>query len=267
MNILHFELRSLRTRTLLWILLTIALIAMYMSIYPAFAKDADQLLATLKNLPPAMHHIMGMGGEMKLFSFLGFWGNIFPFITLIGAIQASVTGLGLLSKEPATKTTDFLLTKPRTRQSIYGQKVLAGAISLIVTAATVTVAAFLLAAAFGAGNFDGRDYLMFWGVFALIQAWFFSLGLLVSQVVHRLKSTVPYALAMSFGFFLFALFGMIVGDDAVRWLTPFRFIDYQKIVTDSAYDPGHFLYGCALILVFVAVSYVIYTRKDVPAAV
>lgn len=266
MNVYFYELRAARFRTIAWIVAIVAMIAMYFSIYPAFSKDADTLKNLFNNLPAAAHHIMGIG-DMKLFSFLGFVGNIFPFITLIGAIQAATLGLGLLSKEKALKMSDFLLTKPKTRRSIFWQKALAGATTLIITEVIVIASAFGIAFAVNAGDFSKHDFLMFWGAFVLIQFWFYSLGLLVSQVVKKIKATAPLGLGMSFGFFLLAIFALIIGDDSVRWLTPFRFIDYKKIVTDGAYDMGHLLFGIGLIVVFSTVCYFIYTRKDVPAAI
>jgi ABC-2 type transport system permease protein len=265
MNVLRFELRAARTTTFFWIMAIVALTSMYLSIYPAFSNDADELIRTLQHIPTAMNHILGMGGDLRLFSFFGFFGNVFPFVTLIGAIQAAVVGLGILSKEPAAGTTDFLLSKPKTRTAVYCEKVAASLGLLIVTEIVVTVSAYVLAKAFGSGDIDGTQYLLFWGAFALIQWWFFSLGLLLSQLVRKFKSVTPLAVGLSFGFFLLAIFGMIVGDDAVRWMTPFRFIDYKKIVTDSAYDPAHIVYGVGLIAIFVVVSYLIYTRKDIPA--
>lgn len=266
MNVFRYELRAARVTTAIWIVAIIGLTSLYLSIYPAFSKDADQLIKTLQHLPAAVHHIMGMGGDLRMFSFFGFFGNIFPFVTLIGAIQAAVVGLTLLSKEPASNTTDFLLSKPRSRVSIYLQKLSTGILLLILTEIVVTISTYGLAKAFGSGDIDLTQYLLFWGAFALIQFFFFTLGLLVSQIARKLKTVAPFAIGMSFGFFLLALFGMIVGDDTVRWMTPFRFIDYTKIVTDSSYDLSHLLYGTALIIVFGVVSFVMYTRKDIPAA-
>lgn len=267
MNVFLYELRSARATATLWIVATLAMIALYMSIYPAFAKDATSFMEIIKNLPPAAKHIAGAGADFKFFSFLGFFANIFPFITLIGAIQAAVLGFGILSKEPLAKTTDFLLSKPKTRSGIFWQKVSACAVVLLITQATVTIGAFLLAAWFEAGDFNKTQFLMFWGAFMLIQLFMFTLCLVISQLVRRLKSTVPPALGISFGLFLLALFALIVGDDNVRWMTPFRFIDYKKIVTDSTYDAAHIMYAAALIVIFAGISYVIYTRRDVPAAV
>lgn len=265
-NVYLYELRAARYRTVAWTVAIVALVALYCSVYPAFSKDADTLRQLFNNMPAAMHHIMGIG-EMKLFSFLGFFGNVFPFITLIGAIQASTMGLGLPSKERALKMSDFLLTKPKTRRSIFWQKVIAGATILLVTEIIVTVAAFLIAEAFGAGDISTHDFLLFWGAFMLIQFWFYTAGLLISQVVNKLKATAPIGLGTSFGFFLVAILAVIIGDDSVRWLTPFRFIDYKKIVTDGAYDMSHLLFGIGLTVLFTAICYFIYTRKDVPAAI
>ena len=49
MNVFKFELRSLRIMLLLWALAFVALITIYVSVYPSFSKDAAatrQLFAT-----------------------------------------------------------------------------------------------------------------------------------------------------------------------------------------------------------------------------
>lgn len=267
MNVFRYELKAARLTAFMWIVATLAMVALYMSVYPAFAKDATSFLEIIKNMPPAAKHIAGAGADLKLFTFLGFFANIFPFITLIGAIQAAVLGFGILSKEPRAKTTDFLLSKPKTRSNLFWQKAGACTTTLLMTQIIVASAAYLLAISFDAGDFDKWQFAMFWGAFVLIQFFMFTLCILLSQVVRKIKSTVAPALGLSFGMFLLALFALIIGDDNVRWLTPFRFIDYKKIITDSAYDPMHLAYGIALIAVFTAASYLIYTRKDVPAAI
>lgn len=267
MNVFAFELKAVRISALLWICAILALVTMFMSIYPAFASDATAFLNVLKNMPPAMRHITGAGADMKMFSFLGFFANIFPFITLVGAVQAAVLGFGILSKEPVAKTTDFLLTKPKTRAAIFWQKVVANIFVLLFTEAVVITVAFLLSSWVNADDYDKGQFLMLWGAFVLIQFFMFTLCLLLSQLVKKIKAVAPPALGVTFGLFLLALFAIIIGDDNIRWVTPFRFIDYKKVITDGTYDPAHVVYALVLMSVFTAICYFIYTRKDVPAAV
>ncbi len=267
MNVLRYELKAARVSAILWICTIVALVALFMSIYPAFANDATAVLNVFKNMPAAMRNITGADADMKLFSFLGFFANIFPFITLIGAIEAAVLGFGILSKESIAKTTDFLLTKPKTRRAIYWQKTGASVIMLLATQVVVVAAAILLSRWSNAGSYDMGQFMMLWGAFVLIQFFMFTLCVLLSQLVKKLRSPVPPALGLSFGLFLLALFALVIGENSVRWLTPFRFIDYKKIITDGTYDMGHIVYALVLIAAFTGVSYIIYTRKDVPAAV
>lgn len=267
MNVLVFELKAARVSALLWVTATVALVLLFMSVYPAFASDATAFLNVLKNMPPAMKHITGAGADLKMFSFVGFFANIFPFITLIGAVQAAIQGFSILSKEQIAQTTDFLLTKPITRRKIFWQKVSASLIILLVTEAIVISLAFIFSGWVNAGSYSKSEFLMLWGAFILIQHFMFTLCLLLSQVVKKIRATVPPALGITFGLFLLALFAIIIGDNNVRWITPFRFIDYKKIITDGTYDPAHIIYAVALIVTFTTVSYFIYTRKDVPAAV
>ena len=121
MNVFKFELRSLRIMLLLWALAFVALITIYISVYPSFSKDAAATQQLFATLPFAVHAALGMNVE-TLFSFLGFLGNVFTVILLASAMFGASLGLGLFSREGRARTTDFLLTKPRRRSSIFFAK-------------------------------------------------------------------------------------------------------------------------------------------------
>lgn len=265
-NVLRYELRQARGNTLGWMIGIVAFSSLYLSVYPAFSEDVEQLQRAFANLPPAMQHVMGIGA-MDQFSFLGFFGNIFPMITLAGGIMGLVIGLSTLSKEQRSKTSEFLLTKPRTRTAIYLQKITSSALVLLCTQLVVASATWLISYSMGVEDLSVKRFMMFWGAFALIQYWLFALGLLISQLVRRLKSVVAPAMGIGFAFFLEATLGAILGDDVMQWLTPFRFIDYRKIVEDGIYETPHLLFALAGITVCVIASYLIYTRKDVPSTI
>lgn len=266
MNISRYELRQAWGSTLGWMTAIILFTSLYLSVYPAFSNDVEQLRQTFANLPPAMQQVMGIG-SMDIFSFLGFFGNIFPMITLVGGIMALIIGLGSLSKEQRFKTSEFILTKPRTRSNIFLQKILVAVLILAITQVVAAGVSWLIAYSMGVEDLSGRHFMMFWGAFALIQYWLFALGLLISQVVRRLKSIIAPAMGIGFGLFLLSTLGAILGDDMMRWLTPFRFIDYGQIVEQGTYDMPHVYYALGGIGLCLVLSYLIYTRKDVASTI
>lgn len=262
--VLSFELRAWCGHIIGWTLGAVLFISLYLSIYPAFSRDVDTLKRAFESMPAAMQQVMGIG-VMDHFTFLGFLGNIFPFIGLVGGTMGALIGFAVLTREQRSKTTEFLLTKPISRSRIFAGKLLAGLLALVATAGLAFMASFAVAHLVGAGDFDRIRYAMFWGSFLLIQFWLFAAGLFLSQIVRKIRSPVAPALTLSFAMFILSILGTILGDAAMRWLTPYRFVDYEKIVLNGQYDLVHIGFGLATAAVMIFISYLIYARRDVPS--
>ncbi len=262
--VLDFELQAWRGHIIGWALGAVLFISLYLSIYPAFSQDVDTLKQAFESMPAAMQQMMGIG-MMDQFTFLGFLGNVFPFISLVGGTMGALVGFAALTREQRSKTSEFLLTKPVSRSRIFVGKLLAGLLALLATAGLTFVISLVVARLVGAGDFDQIRFGMFWGSFLLIQLWLFAAGLFLSQTVRKIRSPVAPALTLSFAMFMLSILGTILGDATMRWLTPYRFVDYGKIVLDGQYDLAHVGFGLVTAAAMIFVSYLIYVRKDAPS--
>ena len=111
MNIFLHELRRERRSTLIWSLSLSVGAIVFLSMFPAFAKDVAASEKVLANFPPALRAALGLSLK-NFFTVYGFFAYLFTFISLSGAIQAMNLGVSAISKEESGKTVDFLLTKP-----------------------------------------------------------------------------------------------------------------------------------------------------------
>src|SRR5665647_1887909 len=98
MNMYLHELKSLRKSAIIWLCAMIALAALYFSIYPGIAADAENFKKLLSGYPESVRAMLGISLE-GITSILGFYSMVFSFITLCGAIQAMNVGVSILSKE------------------------------------------------------------------------------------------------------------------------------------------------------------------------
>jgi ABC-2 type transport system permease protein len=131
MNIYLHELKVYRKSTIIWTISLLAVVGLFLSMFPAFAKDAEEFSKLLEGYPEAVRKAIGI--ELgHFFTTLGFYSYAFTFISLCGAIQAMNYGTGVISKEIREKTADFLLTKPVTRIRIMISKFLAVLTSIII---------------------------------------------------------------------------------------------------------------------------------------
>jgi len=264
MNIYRQELKMLRGSFIVWTLALLALATVYLSVYPAFARDADAVIQTFAHLPPAVKNAMGTGG-FEIFTFLGFFANILPIFLLAGGIQAMNMGITMTNRERLAQTTDFLLSKPVARTRVFGQKLLANLTVITATSVVLIGYTYIGSQATGAGDFSKLTFLMVMAVFTGIQLWFLSVGLVVSALVGRIRVVIGISMAAVFSFFVLALFGSVIGDEAIRYMTPFKYVDLLEVVKMQSYELPHIIVWAGIVVIGIALSWLLYRRKDVHA--
>lgn len=257
------ELRSLRSALFVWAAVMVLVSLLFSAMYPAFSQDVDTSRKFLESFPPAVRDMFGLSLSV-FFTYLGFHAYTFTYMTLLGAIMAMNVGLGAMAREAQSKTTDFLLTKPVRRRRVFAAKLAAMLTIITVTFAVYCAATYLLALTVG-GEFDGWRLMGLNAVFYGIQLWFMALGIFVSQLARKIRSVLTYTLGFVFGFFAIGLVGSLIGDEKVRYVTPFKYVDYLTFVAEGTIDMKYALIGSLFAIVMVAVGYARYVRRDMKA--
>lgn len=262
MNIYRQELKMLRGPFVVWTLSLLALATIYLSVYPAFAKDADLVTQALAHLPPAIKHAMGTGG-FQIFTFPGFIANVLPILLLAGSIQTMNMGITLANREKLAQTTDFLLAKPVDRSRIFLQKLLAHLSVIALT--NIILIGYIYAGSqiTDAGDFSMQTFLMVMAVFTGIQLWFLAVGMAISALTGRIRAVVGISMATVFGLFVASMFGSVVGDETIRYIAPFKYVDLLEVVKSQTYELPHIIVWASIIVVCIGLSWIIYQRKDI----
>jgi ABC-2 type transport system permease protein len=219
----------------------------------------------LARYPQQLRAAFGMD-NMDMSTVLGFYSFLFMFVQLCLAIQASNYGFGLVSIEESELTADFLLTKPVSRAQVLTSKLLAALTSLTLTNLVVWLVTFVSITLFrGSREYGtGTLFLLLLSI-VIFQLFFLSLGLVISLLVKRVRSVTPYALGLGFGMYVLSAFSGVFGDVKLEYITPFKHLDAPYIVKNGAYNTPLVLLNVAVTLVALAVSYWLYTRRDIPA--
>jgi ABC-2 type transport system permease protein len=68
-----------------------------------------------------------------------------------------------------------------------------------------------------------------------------------------------------FAFFITSMFESVIGEKAIRYITPFKYYDSAYIIKHSSYEASFLLLEAAFILIAISSSYVIYVKKDIHA--
>ncbi len=264
-NIYRHEFRTRLKSVVIWSLALTFLVAFFFSMFPVFADQAALMNEFLARYPQELRAAFGMD-NMDLSTVLGFYSFIFMFAQLCLAIQASNYGFGLVSIEESELTADFLLSKPVSRAQVLTSKLLAALTSLTITNLVVWVVSFTAITLFG----EQREYetgtliLLLFSI-VIFQLFFLSVGLVISLLVKRVRSVTPYALGLGFGMYVLSAFSGVFGEVALELVTPFKHLAAPYIVEHGAYDTPLVLINVAVTLAALAVSYWLYTRRDIPA--
>lgn len=262
MNILLHELRAYRKSTIIWTISLIAVVALFMSLFPSFTNDTEEFRKLLEGYPVALREAFGIDLD-NFFSILGFYCYGLSFVTLCGAIQAMNLGTGIVSKEVREKTADFLLTKPVTRTAVLTNKLLAALISIIITNIVYLAAATLLAYQVATENFEVSIFILLSLTVFFVQLIFLALGIIISVIVQRIKSVLTVSLATVFAFYFLGMFSSTSGDEVKRYLSPFKYFDTAYIIEKSSFEAPFLITGAVVIIVAIGASFFIYAKQDI----
>ncbi|MEJ5240964.1 MAG: ABC transporter permease subunit [Anaerolineales bacterium] len=264
-NIFFHEFRARLSSVIIWTASTVAMILIYLAMYPLFADQAEVMNRAFQQFPPEFRAAFGLG-EIDFSTVMGFFSFVYLFIQLLLAIQASNYGFGMLSVEERELTADFLMSKPVSRSQIFVSKLIAALCGLAITQAVVWAASFGFIEAFR----EGRSYdpallaRMLWGLVPF-QLFFFSLGTFISLLVRRIRSVTPYGLGLGFGMYLLGAFSDLLGEAKLEYLTAFKHFNPEYAVTNGHFDPALVGLNLAVTVVALVLAYVLYLRRDIPS--
>jgi ABC-2 type transport system permease protein len=248
-----------------WSAAIAAVMLVYISLFSSFASQADQINKLMANYPKELLDAFGLNGT-DLSTVMGFFGVVFLFAQVLLAIQASNYGFSLVSVEEREWTADFLMTKPVKRTSILTGKLLSALAGLTVTNLVVWICSFGFINIFkGDRTYDSGTLVLLLGSIVVFQLFFLGVGLAVSLLVKRVRSVTPYAMGLAFVMYVLSAFGGLLGTSVIEDVTPFKHFDPAYIVQHRAWDLPLVFISLAVIVVSFAGSYLLYTRRDIPA--
>lgn len=263
MNVFLHELKAYRKSVIIWACSLAAIIVVFLSMYPGFSKDAAEFQRLIEGFPEAVRKAFGLTGDMS--SLLNFYAYVFLYIVLCGAIQAMNIGISIISKETRQRTADFLLTKPVARNKVMTNKLLAAFISIIVTNIIYLAAALIMAGIVKNDSFSMNIFIMISITLFFIQLIFMALGVLVSVLVPKIKSVISVSLGTVFGFFVINMFGSVLGEEALKYITPFKYFDAGHIIKNGRYEIQFVILSLVIVIAAITASYIIYSKKDIHA--
>ncbi|NCO66685.1 MAG: ABC transporter permease [Candidatus Aquicultor secundus] len=264
-NMIVHELRQYQKSTIIWIIFLVAGAALYLSLFPAFSKETGTLLKVLEGYPLAFRKALGIT-LISFASISGFYSFVITYIILAGSIQAMILGTSIVSKEERGKTAEFLLTKPVRRSQILTAKLVAALILILITNIVYLISVPLLINAIAGATIVPKTFLLLSLALFFVQLFFLALGFLISVSASKIRSVLGVSLTTVFGFYIAGILDSLIGNTAIRYLTPFKYFDFSYIVKNGSYEIRFIILEAIILILAITTSYYVYVKRDIRSA-
>jgi len=261
LNIFFRELKANLKSLLIWSAVLVLLIVISAAKFSAFAGD-ESMLAILDTMPKAMMDAFSMRA-FNLTTLIGFYGLMFIFFGLMGAMAAAMWGSDIISKEERNKTVEFSLVLPVSRSQVITAKALAALVNCIVYV-LITWGISLVAVTKFNPDQAFKDFLALeMQAMFVIELIFLALGLLLGCAMKQYKRSGSTAVAIILTAYFVSVFsGLQEKLDFLKYFTPFKYFDAAVMLRDGKLDGMYLLLSAAIIVVCMAAAYYTYNKRD-----
>ncbi len=261
MNIFFREIKANFKSLLIWCGILALLILIAVAKFSAFAND-PAMVSMLDAMPQGLLDALNMR-SFNLTTLTGFYGVMFIYFGLMGAIAAAIWGSDIISKEERDKTVEFSLVLPVSRSRVITAKALTALVNCILFV-LATLAISLIAVQQYDPDQAFYDFLyMEMAAMFFIELIFLAVGLLLGAGMRRYKAAGSTAVAIILvTYFLSILSKMQEKLDFLKVLTPFRYFDATEFYHTGRFEPGYLILSAGIVVVCVAAAYLVYNRRD-----
>ncbi|MDO8848808.1 MAG: ABC transporter permease subunit [Coriobacteriia bacterium] len=262
MNVFLREMKAHRWGLLFWSLGMVMMIYSGMAKYGAYEAAGQSVTAILDQIPGTVQAVFGMTG-FDLTTAAGFFGMLFLYLAVMGAVHAALLGAHLIAKEERDHTSEFLYAKPASRSRVLSGKLLAGLANLVVLNLVTAVSSFYFVDFFNKDAPFGSDIVLLMIGLFFLQVIFFAIGAAVAGSSRKPKTAASRATSIMFGtFLLFYVVNLNADLDFLKYLTPFKYFEAGNLMTDGALDPVFVGLSVVIIVAAIVGTYRFYNARD-----
>jgi ABC-2 type transport system permease protein len=256
MSIFKFEIKKQLTSFVVWTVVIAAVLWAFMvGVYPLFKDSVADVTKVFESFPPQFAAAFGVD-VMSMFDFGGYYSFCFGYISLMGAIMAASIGISSFAREKRAKCTDFLLTRPVSREKIFSQKLLAGLSLLIASNVPYLVIAIVI------GEKNNTNMVLAGLSLLFTELVFFAMGIIYATFAKKIRSVSSAANAFGFGAFILSAIGNLTEEESLRFIAPLRYFDPFKVFTSGGYEMKYAVTGAAVVVVCILLAYLYFVKTD-----
>jgi len=261
MNIFMRELKANLKSLLIWSVIIALMIMIAVAKFSVFAGDPE-MLKMLDSMPPALLDAFNMRA-FNLTTLSGFYGLMFVYFALMGAMAAAMWGSDIISKEERDKTVEFSLVLPVSRSRVVTAKALAALVNCVAFV-LITWAVSLVGVRSYHPDQAFHAYLALeMQAMLALELIFLAIGLLLGCAMQQYKLSGSTAVAIILTtYFMSVISGMQKKLDFLKYFTPFKYFDAGELFRNGKMGGAYLFLSAGIIVVSVATAYWMYNKRD-----
>lgn len=262
MNIFLREMKAYKKSLILWSFGMLFMIISGMAKYAAYSTSDQSVNEIMSQVPKSIRAVLGIG-DFDLTKASGFYGMLFLYLLIMVTIHSSMLGANIISKEERDKTTEFLMVKPVSRTGIITAKLLAALANVIILNIVTLALSISIVGTYSKGEaITGEILILMVGMF-ILQLVFLFIGTGIAAVSRNPNISASAATTVLLvTFILSAVIDMNRKLEGLKYITPFKYFQAEKMLYGGGLDPVFVILSLAIIAILVGVTYVFYYKRD-----
>ncbi|MGG1398869.1 ABC transporter permease subunit [Bacillus salipaludis] len=263
MNLFLRELKANRKSLIIWCFGILFMVVAGMGKYEGYSSSSGQSINELMaSMPKSLQAMMGVG-ELDFSTPIGFYGMLFAYLLLMAAIHALMIGANIIAKEERDKTTEFLMAKPISRGRIVTAKLAAAFVNVVIFNLVTLVLSVAMVTNFNkAGDPIDVIYTLMAGML-ILQLIFLVLGSAMAATLRKSKRAASIGTAVLLIMYILSIARDLNHKlDGLKYLTPFKYYEAKRVLSDGALDPVFVCISFTGILGLLFITYFYYKKRD-----
>ena len=264
MNMLIFEIKRRLVSVLIWAMaICLTLWGFIAGAYPYYSRSTAAIRKVMEGFPKGFGGFFGVDIQI-LFSFGGFYNFVFTYISLLAAILMLYLGISLFSEEKRAGCTDFLMTKPLSRERAFANKTAAGLLMLLLVSVLYGTVNLALYVKFSNESGVTVRHLLLgslsMGMTGLV---FYGIGILYATVVNRVRNVGGTATLLGFAFFILSAVIGLLDKKVLNYFALLRYFEPYTVFRSGTYQADRIAAGTVVLIICLVISCKIYVSRDV----
>ncbi|MDP4180418.1 MAG: ABC transporter permease subunit [Bacillota bacterium] len=256
------EMKANRKSLVIWSLSVIMMVFLGMVKFKSYQSAGQSMNNLLGDMPRSLKAILGFS-VFDVSKASGFYAMFFLYLQLMTTIHAVLLGAGIIAKEERDKTTEFLMTKPVSRNVIITSKLVAAIVNVVIINIVSLISSLAIVSAYSNGERVSGDITKLMVGMLIAQLIFLSIGAGIAAISKNSKTSGAFGAAILIGaLFVDKIIDVNKSLENLKYLSPLKYFDAEALLVGNGFEPVFIIISIVIIAALTYLTYSCYNRRD-----